>query len=80
MGKIELNLKGRIGESKEVFDKVIRYSMSRFSGARLTVKDTALLKRRAGIKAARSLVTMFKQSNLCPVIDRVSFSRIIITY
>ena len=45
-----------------------------------TKKDLSLVKRHIGIKTARELVRSFKESGLCPSVERVSFSQIIINY
>ena len=76
MGKITLNLKVRQVDYE--YSKSDRATITRFG--RQTKKYMALVKNHIGIKTARKLIQSFKGSNLCPQIERVSFSRAIITY
>jgi len=68
MGKIELNLKAR-GLALKMLNHV-----------RVTKAEIAETRKHTGIKTARKLVNMFKHSNLCPTVTRLSFSRVLITY
>lgn len=64
MGKIELNLRTRAKD-------VDRYNYKSNSKAAM---------KRIGIKTARKLASMLKQAKLCPTVERISFSKVVITY
>lgn len=74
MGKIELNLKAKEISLVDARNKI------KNSAQPLTAHQVKNVPKFSGIERARKLCKMFKDSNLCPVVTRISFSKVVITY
>lgn len=85
MSEIKLNLKARKAEQVKYWDWRKEYS-TRYGVEDIpltwtwTKKGFAMVKNHLGIKVARKLIKSFRDSGLCPQINRVSFSTVVITY